>query len=102
MESTYQKKKDSRKIDQFRPVSLLNVEGKIFFGVIAKRETRFMINNGYVYTSIQKAGILGFRGCIEHTTMLWNRIKRPKMINQPNFTSSGVVWYLCLMAYQPL
>ena len=41
-------KEDSRKIEQFRRISLLNVEGKIFFGVIAKRMTRFVINNGYV------------------------------------------------------
>ena len=46
------KEKDSRKIEQFRPISLFNVEGKIFFGVIAKRMTRFVINNGYVNTSI--------------------------------------------------
>ena len=49
------KEKDSRKIEQFRPISLLNVKVKIFFGVIAKRMTRFVINNGYVNTSIQKA-----------------------------------------------
>ena len=72
------KEKDFRKIDQFRPISLLNVEGKIFFGVIAKRMTRFMINNGYVNTLIQKVGVPGFSGCIEHTTMLWNQIKMAK------------------------
>ena len=57
------KEKDSRKIDQFQPISLLNVEGKIFFGVIAKRMTRFVINNGYANTSIQKAGVPGFPLC---------------------------------------
>ena len=72
------KEKDSRKIEQFRPISLLNVEGKIFFGVIAKRMTRFMINNGYVNTSIQKAGVPGFPDCIEHTTMSWDQIKTVK------------------------
>ena len=40
--------------------------------------TRFMINNGYVNTLIQKAGIPGFPGCIEHTTVLWGRIKTAK------------------------
>ena len=40
--------------------------------------TRFVINNGYVNTSIQKAGILGFPGCIEHTIMLWDQIKTMK------------------------
>ena len=72
------KEKDSRKIDQFRPISLLNVEGKIFFSVIAKRMTRFVINNRHVNTSIQKAGVVGFPGCIEHTTMLWDQIEITK------------------------
>ena len=72
------KEKDSRKLEQFRPIVLLDVEGKIFFGVIAKRMTRFVINNGYVNTSIQKAGVPGFPGCTEHTTMLWDRIKTEK------------------------
>ena len=78
MESTYQKKKDSRKLDQFQQISLLNVEGKIFFRVIAKRMMRFMINNGYVNTSIWKARIPSFLGCIEYTTMLWDWIKMAK------------------------
>ena len=82
------KEKDTGKIEQFRPISLLNVEGKIFFGVIAKRMTRFVINNEYVNTSIQKAGVPGFPGCIEHTTMLWNRIKTAKN----NKTELLVIW----------
>ena len=61
------KEKDSRKLHQFQSISLLNVEGKIFFAVITKRMTMFMINNWYVNTSIQNAGIPGFPGCIEHT-----------------------------------
>ena len=82
------KEKDSWKIEQFRPISLLNVEGKIFFGVIAKRMTRFVTNNGYGNTSLQKAGIPGFPGCIEHTTMLWDRIKTAKN----NKTELHVIW----------
>ena len=82
------KEKDSRKIEQFRPISLLKVEDKIFFGVIEKRMTRFMINNGYVNTSIQKAGVPGFPGCIEHTTMLWDWIKTAK----DNKTELHVIW----------
>ena len=82
------KEKDSRKIEQFQPISLLNVEGKIFFGVIAKRMTRFMINNGYVNTSIQKAGVPGFPDGIEHITMLWDRIKTAKN----NKTELNIIW----------
>ena len=36
---------------------------------------RFQLNNGYVNTSIQKAGIPGYPGCSEYTAMLWDRIK---------------------------
>ena len=37
-----------------------------------------MINNGHINTSIQKVGIPDFPDCIEHTTMLWDRIKTVK------------------------
>ena len=37
------KKKRIQKIDQFQPISLLHIEGKIFFGVTAKRMMRYMI-----------------------------------------------------------
>ena len=83
------KEKVSRKLDQFRPISLFNVEGKIFFGVIAKRMTKFMINKRYVHTTIQKAGIPGFPGCIEDTTMLWDRIKTAK---NNESTKLHVIW----------
>ena len=79
------KEKDSRKIDHFRPISLLNVEGKIFFSFIAKRMMRFVINNA----SIQKAGVPGSPGCIEHTTMLWDRIKTMK---NNKTTELHVIW----------
>ena len=49
---------------------------------------RFVINHGYVNTSIQKAGVPGFPGCIEHTTMLWDRFKSAKN----NKTELHVIW----------
>ena len=50
--------------------------------------TRFVINNGYVNTSIQKAGVSGCSGCNEHTNMLWDRIKTAKN----NKTKLHVIW----------
>ena len=44
------KEKDAKDITQFRTISLLNVEGKIFFSVLAKRLTKFMTDNNYVCT----------------------------------------------------
>lgn len=54
------KEKGTENINQFRPISLLNVEGKIFFSVIAHRISGYLLNNQYIDTSVQKAGISGF------------------------------------------
>ena len=63
------KEKDSKDISQFRTISLLNVEGKIFFSVLSKRLTNYLLKNNYVDTSVQKGGVPGFSGCIEHTSV---------------------------------
>ena len=70
------KEQNSMGIGNFRPISLLNVEGKIFFGVIAKRSVTFLMANNYIDTSVQKAGIPGFPGCVEHAHMIWGAIQR--------------------------
>ena len=53
-----------RGITNFRPISLLNVNGKIFFWVLAHHMTTFLISNHYINTSVQKAGIPGFPGYV--------------------------------------
>jgi hypothetical protein len=72
------KKKDSKTLDQFRPISLLNVDGKIFFGVMAKRLTDFVIRNALIDVSVQKAGVPGFPGCLEHAQMIWDTISQTR------------------------
>ena len=72
------KEKNAKGIGNFRPISLLNIEGKIFFGVLARRLTNFLMNNNYINTAVQKAGIPGFPGCLEHAQMIWNSIQRAK------------------------
>ena len=57
------KEEDARDISQFRTISLLSVEGKIFFSVLARRMTSYMTGNGYINTSIRKGAIPGFSGC---------------------------------------
>lgn len=64
--------------DQFRTISLLTVEGKIF-SVLAKRMTSYMTENGYIYTTMQKGGISGFSGCLEHTRVLSQMIREAKV-----------------------
>ncbi|KAL1263729.1 hypothetical protein QQF64_006468 [Cirrhinus molitorella] len=72
------KEKNSSTIDQFRQISLLNVEGKIFFSVVAQRISVFLQKNNFVDISVQKAGISGFSGCLEHTNVIWHQIQTAK------------------------
>ena len=72
------KEQNSTEINQFRPISLLNVERKTFFSVMASRLTKYLTENGYIDTSVQKRGITGISGCLKHATMIWEAIKRAK------------------------
>ena len=36
------------------------------------RMTTFLMSNRYINTSVQKAGIPDFPGCLEHSQMIWN------------------------------
>ncbi|XP_059378226.1 uncharacterized protein LOC132114105 [Carassius carassius] len=89
------KEENSSTIDQFRTISLLSVEGKIFFSVLAKRMTSYMTENGYINTAIQKGGIPGFSGCLEHTGVLSQMIREAKA-SKGNLT---VVWLDLANAY---
>lgn len=42
------KGKNSSSISQFRQISLLNIEGKIFFSVLAQRLSTFLQRNNFV------------------------------------------------------
>ena len=68
------KEENSIGVGSFRPISLLNVEGKILFRVIARRMTSFLLQNKYINTSVQKAGIPGFPGCLKHAQIIWNSL----------------------------
>lgn len=72
------KEKDSREISQFQSIALLNIEGKIFFSILAQRLTNLLLENRYVNTSCQGAGIPGFPGCVEHSDVIWEQIQQAK------------------------
>ena len=72
------KEAEAKQIGQFRPISLLNVDGKIYFGIIAKRTIDFLQNNGYIDEKVQKAGVPGIPGCIEHAYSIWGAIQEAK------------------------
>ena len=89
------KEKNSKTINQFRTISLLSVEGKIFFSILAKRLTTYMLGNKYVDTSVQKGGIPGFSGCVEHTSALTQLLHEAR-IDHKDLT---VVWLDLANAY---
>ena len=85
----------SKGITNFRPISLVNLEVIIFFWILARRMTTFLMSNHYINTSVQRAGILGFPGCLEHSQMIWNSILSAKR----NKTELHVIWLDLANAY---
>lgn len=59
-------------------ISLLNVEGKIFFSVVAHRLTTFLERNHYIDTMVYMALIPGFAGFLEHANMILHQIETTK------------------------
>ena len=64
------------KTEDFRPIALLNVEGKLFFSLISKRlGKRIIPNNKFINTSVQKGFMEKVFGCREHMSMVWGDLK---------------------------
>ena len=61
------KEENSERIDQFRSISLLSTECKIFFSILSRRLSNYLLANKYIDTAVQKGGIAGIPGCIEHS-----------------------------------
>ncbi|XP_061589349.1 uncharacterized protein LOC133454644 [Cololabis saira] len=72
------KEESSTTIEQFRIISLLSVEGKIFFSIVARRMTEFLLRNRYIDTSVQKGGVPKVPGCIEHTGVITQLIREAR------------------------
>ncbi|XP_052281306.1 uncharacterized protein LOC127878820 [Dreissena polymorpha] len=89
------KEKNSKNISQFRTISLLKVEGKIFFAILARRLTTYLTTNGYIDTTVQKGGVPGFSVCVEHTSAISQLIREAK-VNKSDLT---VVWLDLANAY---
>ena len=86
------KEENSSTLDQFREILLLSIEGKIFWSIVVKWLTTFLVKNNYIDTSVQKGGISGYAGCIEHTaaiTQLTEEAKKEKK-------DLAVVWLDCV------
>lgn len=61
------KDEGSCNIEQFRIILLLSVESKTFFKIMSQHLTDFLSKNSYIDTSVQKGGVPGVPGCLEHT-----------------------------------
>lgn len=72
------KEENSSNIEQFRIISLLSVESKIFFRILSNRLTEFLLRNAYIDTSVQKGGVPGVPGCLEHTGVVTQLIREAR------------------------
>ena len=50
----------------FRPIALSNCDGKLFFSLLSKSFTSYMIRNEYFDKQTQKGFLPGISGCVEH------------------------------------
>ena len=50
----------------FRPIALTSCLGKVYTSILKQRWQHFMVSNGYLNTTIQKAFVDGIPGCSEH------------------------------------
>ncbi|KAL3976498.1 mitochondrial import inner membrane translocase subunit TIM8 [Sarotherodon galilaeus] len=89
------KEEDSKNINQFRSISLLSVEGKVFFSVVSQRLTEFLLRNNYIDPSVQKGGIPGVPGCLEHTGVVTHLIREA----HENRGDLAVLWLDLTNAY---
>merc|ERR1712106_990641 len=77
-------------VGKFRTISLLNVEGKLYFALWSDRLVTYTLSNKYIDTSIQKGGVRGSRTNSQNTSACqkpWQ--KRPRMrprLNLPTRT----------------
>ena len=71
------------------------MEGKIFFAIVARRLADFLSSNNYIDTSVQKGGISGVPGCLEHTGVVTQLIREARE-NKGDLT---VLWLDLANAY---
>ena len=57
---------------------MLSVEGKIFFSIVARRLTDYLLRNSYIDTSVQKGEIPMVPECLEHTGVVTQLIREAR------------------------
>ena len=89
-------KPDSNNLADYRQIALGNVEGKLFWSLIADRFYKYLVvNNSIIDTSCQKGSIQKMAGVWEHTSMVWSALKDCKSKRQ----SIAILWLDLANAY---
>ena len=83
-------------IKDFRPIALLNVEGKLFFSLISQRlENHIIKENNFIDKSIQKGCMEKVPGCWEHMSVVWSSLKAAKA----DHSNLAAIWLDIANAY---
>ena len=83
-------------VKDFRPIALLNVEGKLFFSLLSHRLEKHIIqNNKFINSSVQKGCVDKVPGCWEHMSMVWSALKEAHL----NRTDLSTIWLDVANAY---
>ena len=83
-------------IEDFRPIAFLNVEGKLFFSLIARQlEEHIIQKNRIINLSIQKGCMAKVPGCRQHMSLVWGELETAKS----NKISITAVWLDLANAY---
>ena len=76
-------------ISDFRPIPLLNVEGKLFFSLVSRYLEKHLIsNNKFINKSVQMGCMEKVPGCWEHISIVWAALKEAKFKN----LSLAAIW----------
>ena len=89
------KEENSTQLDQFRIISLLCVEAKIFLSTILKRLCTYLEQNR---TSVQKGSVSGIPGCLEHNGVVTQKIREARE-KKGNLQCCGFIWQMQLAPF---
>ena len=87
---------DPNNIKDFRPISLLNVEGKFFFSILSKRLEKHIYSNKLINSSIQKGSMEKVPGCWGDMSVVWDELKSRKAEKSNNIAA---IWLENANAY---
>ena len=89
-------KPNSDSLGDYRQIALGNVEGKLFWSLVADRFYKYLVaDNSIINTSCQKGSVQKMSGVWEHTSMVWSALKDCKSRKK----SIAILWLDLANAY---